>query len=140
MGGGCGSDSDSDDKTVWLDYHNAEIKKRDERIAELEAALYLAQGQLAEEVGISRELKVERDEMAQLLRWVIEKMKADKEKHRGPGFLNDLWSRGEEILARIDGKEPPPVTFTCSKCGRVSHNPNDVQWKYCGACHEFENV
>ena len=79
MGGGCGSDSDSDDKTVWLDYHNAEIKKRDELIRE----------------------------MAQLLRWVIEKMKADKEKHRGPGFLNDLWSRGEEILARIDGKGEP---------------------------------
>ena len=34
----------------------------------------------------------------------------------------------------------PLSTFTCSTCGRVSHNPNDVKWRYCGACHEFENV
>jgi hypothetical protein len=26
----------SDDRAVWADYHEAEIKKRDERIAELE--------------------------------------------------------------------------------------------------------
>jgi predicted RNA-binding Zn-ribbon protein involved in translation (DUF1610 family) len=31
-----------------------------------------------------------------------------------------------------------PKTFTCPKCGAVSHNPNDVKEKYCGACHEFK--
>lgn len=28
-------------------------------------------------------------------------------------------------------------TFICPKCNRVSHNPNDVAEKYCGACHLF---
>ena len=32
-----------------------------------------------------------------------------------------------------------PNTFTCPKCGKVSHNPNDVKERYCGACHEFFN-
>lgn len=26
-------------------------------------------------------------------------------------------------------------TFTCPDCGRTSHNPNDVEHRYCGACH-----
>jgi hypothetical protein len=30
-----------------------------------------------------------------------------------------------------------PKTFTCPKCGAVSHNPNDVRERYCGACCEF---
>jgi hypothetical protein len=30
-----------------------------------------------------------------------------------------------------------PASFTCPKCGAVSHNPNDVREKYCGACHLF---
>lgn len=30
-----------------------------------------------------------------------------------------------------------PATFTCPKCFRVSHNPNDARERYCGACHEF---
>lgn len=25
----------------------------------------------------------------------------------------------------------------CSKCGRISHNPNDVQNRYCAHCNEF---
>ncbi len=25
----------------------------------------------------------------------------------------------------------------CLKCGMVSHNPNDVDQRYCGNCHEF---
>lgn len=29
------------------------------------------------------------------------------------------------------------MSFTCPKCGRVSHNPNDAKERYCGACHEF---
>lgn len=30
-----------------------------------------------------------------------------------------------------------PQTFTCPKCKRTSHNPNDARERYCGACHEF---
>lgn len=28
-------------------------------------------------------------------------------------------------------------SFTCPKCGRTSHNPNDVREGYCGACHDW---
>lgn len=28
-------------------------------------------------------------------------------------------------------------TFTCPKCGMVSHNPNDLKEGYCGACHAY---
>lgn len=29
------------------------------------------------------------------------------------------------------------IFFTCPKCRKVSHNPDDVREKYCGACHLF---
>ena len=29
--------------------------------------------------------------------------------------------------------------IVCPKCGRVSHNPNDVRERYCGACHAFHD-
>jgi hypothetical protein len=29
------------------------------------------------------------------------------------------------------------MSFTCPKCRRVSHNPNDERERYCGYCHEF---
>lgn len=28
-------------------------------------------------------------------------------------------------------------TFTCPRCRRTSHNPNDVREGYCGACHDW---
>jgi hypothetical protein len=31
------------------------------------------------------------------------------------------------------------TTYTCPRCGRVSHNPNDLANRYCGACHLFED-
>ena len=27
----------------------------------------------------------------------------------------------------------------CLKCGMVSHNPNDVEKRYCGMCHNFHS-
>lgn len=30
-----------------------------------------------------------------------------------------------------------PTEITCPKCGWVSHNPNDIEFRYCGHCHEF---
>jgi hypothetical protein len=29
--------------------------------------------------------------------------------------------------------------IVCPKCGKVSHNANDVQQRYCGACHAFHD-
>lgn len=29
------------------------------------------------------------------------------------------------------------IFFTCPKCRKVSHNPNDVRERFCGACKEF---
>jgi hypothetical protein len=31
------------------------------------------------------------------------------------------------------------MSYTCPRCGMVSHNPNDEKHRYCGACHEFEH-
>jgi ribosomal protein S27AE len=31
-----------------------------------------------------------------------------------------------------------PATYTCPKCGRASHHPEDLRNRYCGHCHEFE--
>ncbi len=33
--------------------------------------------------------------------------------------------------------DAPAATFTCPFCGHISHNPNDVEQWYCGACHVF---
>jgi hypothetical protein len=31
----------------------------------------------------------------------------------------------------------PPASITCPRCGRTSHNPNDVREGYCGNCHDW---
>lgn len=31
-------------------------------------------------------------------------------------------------------------SITCSLCGRTSHNPNDVEYRYCGNCHRFLDI
>ncbi|HJQ59437.1 MAG TPA: hypothetical protein VJ890_21195 [Vineibacter sp.] len=28
-------------------------------------------------------------------------------------------------------------SFTCPRCGAVSHNPGDIANRYCGRCHAF---
>jgi transcription elongation factor Elf1 len=33
--------------------------------------------------------------------------------------------------------KPMDESFTCPRCGRTSHNPNDVQEGYCGHCHDW---
>ena len=43
--------------------------------------------------------------------------------------------RLEEVMVSI--VPVPGYPFTCPKCGRTSHNPNDAAHQYCGACHEF---
>jgi len=30
-----------------------------------------------------------------------------------------------------------PESFTCPRCGRTSHHPDDVREGYCGACHDW---
>lgn len=30
------------------------------------------------------------------------------------------------------------MSYTCPTCHRVSHNPNDEKYKYCGNCRMFE--
>ena len=32
---------------------------------------------------------------------------------------------------------PDGASITCRRCGRTSHNRNDVEQRYCGACHMF---
>jgi hypothetical protein len=44
--------------------------------------------------------------------------------------LADLWRHSHTIAA--DGK-----SITCHTCWRTSHNPNDVQERYCAHCSKF---
>jgi hypothetical protein len=47
-----------------------------------------------------------------------------------------------EAVAVSFAEAPPiaePKTYTCPRCHRTSHNPNDARWRYCGACHRFED-
>ena len=32
------------------------------------------------------------------------------------------------------------ATITCPQCSRTSANPNDVRFRYCGACHAFHDT
>lgn len=43
---------------------------------------------------------------------------------------------GKDLWERFN----PPPSITCPKCGRTSHNPNDVEQRYCGACHEYHDT
>ena len=29
------------------------------------------------------------------------------------------------------------MSYTCTRCGKTSYNPNDQRERYCGNCHEF---
>ncbi len=31
------------------------------------------------------------------------------------------------------------MAYTCPRCGRTSHHPADEQFRYCEACHRFED-
>ena len=32
------------------------------------------------------------------------------------------------------------MSYTCPRCGMVSHNPNDEAEGYCGNCHDYTGV
>lgn len=34
---------------------------------------------------------------------------------------------------------PDGTAITCHRCGRISHSANDVQFHYCGNCHQFHD-
>jgi hypothetical protein len=40
------------------------------------------------------------------------------------------------MTGRFDPEESS--SYTCPKCGRTSHNPEDALHRYCGHCHIFE--
>lgn len=44
------------------------------------------------------------------------------------------WS---DLVDPIDALEPPVASFVCPRCRAESFNPNDIQYRYCGRCHDF---
>jgi hypothetical protein len=40
-------------------------------------------------------------------------------------------------LVKWSNRQTIAPTIRCETCGRVSYNPNDIEQKYCGACHKF---
>jgi hypothetical protein len=45
----------------------------------------------------------------------------------------DPESKTFQLLEDKTGK----IAIQCLRCGRISHNPNDVRQLYCGHCHQF---
>jgi hypothetical protein len=41
----------------------------------------------------------------------------------------------EEWKALQARPDKEPASLTCPRCGKTSHNPNDVREAYCGNCH-----
>ena len=50
--------------------------------------------------------------------------------------VRDCSPRFADFLARV-ADHMPPAPFTCPRCHRTSHNPNDARHDYCGACHVY---
>jgi len=68
-------------------------------------------------------------------------IRAELESRRAdPAFRERLKARIEadrEILEQLEAGPRAGIPFRCSCCGIVSHNPNDREHGYCGACHWF---
>jgi ribosomal protein S27AE len=48
-----------------------------------------------------------------------------------------LYDRFKYLYADREVSSTPH--YTCPRCSAVSYNPNDIDSKYCGRCHEFED-
>lgn len=46
---------------------------------------------------------------------------------------------GEDACPGPDGRAlcDPAPSFTCPRCEAVSYHPRDIEFGYCGACHEW---
>ena len=57
------------------------------------------------------------------------------------GFVGGMWSTLTMCKIpktyKITFKNGVPQSITCLKCQMTSHNPNDIEQKYCGRCHIF---
>lgn len=49
-----------------------------------------------------------------------------------------LMAKLEASVAAAKAARDRLPSYTCPRCGAVSHNPADVAERYCGACHEWE--
>lgn len=53
---------------------------------------------------------------------------------RNQDMLREFVERGRKAQQAVDRI----ITgFTCPRCGRTSHNPNDIREGYCGNCHDW---
>jgi hypothetical protein len=51
---------------------------------------------------------------------------------------SDEGFRQRMIAAQFSVSTLDNATFTCPDCRMTSHNPNDVENRYCGHCHQFK--
>jgi hypothetical protein len=62
-----------------------------------------------------------------------------------PENRDTLINAAREAYGNITVTAAPLAVFTerpsykCPACGRVSYHPKDIQERYCGACHCFED-
>jgi hypothetical protein len=48
--------------------------------------------------------------------------------------IHDLF---KQLQAYTPAPANEPPSIFCPKCGLVSYNPNDIEQRYCGSCHEW---
>jgi hypothetical protein len=45
---------------------------------------------------------------------------------------------GERCRADCPTWTSDEPSYTCPRCNMTSYNPNDIRYRYCGNCHQFE--
>lgn len=71
--------------------------------------------------------------------------KCDRPGHSGEPTENQILDpetgavHGPNVVVSADGQVSFPKSITCPSCGMTSHNPNDIEQKYCGNCHKFHD-
>jgi hypothetical protein len=53
------------------------------------------------------------------------------------GAVWDAVVAGHNAILRLEAEIKGLPTFQCPRCQRVSFHPKDVEYGYCGACHDF---
>lgn len=51
--------------------------------------------------------------------------------------ITELEAENARLRQRLESVESAAVEYVCPHCGAVSHNPNDLRFRYCAACGRF---
>jgi hypothetical protein len=67
----------------------------------------------------------------------VREMLAAIDAERGKGYELWLAAAGYDILFKRGARDGVRFVIRCRRCKLISHNPHDVENRYCGNCHVF---